>query len=66
MKTMIRLLPVIALLVALGSPVLAAAPPAPYFNGFEKNTAGWYAGGGYGTITRTGRVGQVDWALALV
>ena len=52
MKTMIRLLLVIAILVALGSPVLAAAPPAPYFNGFEKKTAGWYAGGGYGTITR--------------
>src|ERR1700730_1483802 len=54
MKTMIRLLPVIALLVALGSPVLAAAPPAPYFNGFETNTAGWYdiTNGGDGTITR--------------
>ena len=55
MKTMIRLLPVIAILVALGSPVLAAAPPAPYFNGFENNTAGWYdsTSGGDGTITRT-------------
>ena len=54
MKTMIRLLPVIALLVSLGSPVLAAAPPAPYFNGFEKNTDGWFdsSNGGYGTITR--------------
>jgi hypothetical protein len=54
MKTMIRLLPVIAILVALGSPVLAAAPPAPYFNGFEKNTDGWFdsTNGGDGTITR--------------
>jgi len=54
MKTMIRLLPVIAILVALGSPVLAAAPPAPYFNGFEKNTDGWFdsSNSGDGTITR--------------
>ena len=54
MKTMIRLLLVIAILVALGSPVLAAAPPAPYFNGFEKNTDGWFdsSNGWFGTITR--------------
>jgi hypothetical protein len=53
MKTK-RLLPLIALLVALGSPVLAAAPPAPYFNGFEKNTDGWFdsSNGGDGVITR--------------
>src|SRR2546423_10084662 len=51
---MIRLLPMIVLLVALRSPVLAAAPPAPYFNGFEKNTDGWFdsTNGGFGTITR--------------
>lgn len=32
----------------------ADAPPAPFFNGFEKNTAGWFDGtnGGSGTITR--------------
>jgi hypothetical protein len=32
----------------------AAAPSAPYFNGFEKNTAGWFdsSSSGDGTITR--------------
>jgi hypothetical protein len=31
--------------------VLADAPPGPYFNGFEQNTAGWFNNSG-GTITR--------------
>src|SRR5438045_7821062 len=33
---------------------LASAPPGPYFNGFEKNTDGWFdsTNGGIGTITR--------------
>ena len=32
----------------------AAAPPGPFFQGFEKNTAGWFdtSNGGNGTITR--------------
>jgi hypothetical protein len=32
----------------------AAAPPGPYFNGFEKNTDGWFdlSSGHYGTLTR--------------
>src|SRR6188474_133486 len=36
-------------------PVLADAPPGPYFNGFEQNTSGWFdsSNGGSGTITRT-------------
>jgi hypothetical protein len=43
---------VLALLgTAIAPVVLAAAPPGPYFNGFETNTAGWidYSGA---TITR--------------
>ena len=33
---------------------LAAAPPGPFFQGFEKNTTGWFdiSNGGDGTITR--------------
>jgi hypothetical protein len=43
----------------------AVAPPGPYFNGFETNTAGWFDFGG-GTITRrpsffsTGAGGYAD------
>jgi hypothetical protein len=35
-------------------PVLADAPPGPYFNGFESDTSSWFdsSNGGYGTITR--------------
>src|ERR1700736_569652 len=42
----------VAMILALQA--RAAAPPAPYFNGFEKNTAGWFdiTNGGDGTITR--------------
>src|ERR1700730_2064942 len=45
----------VALLVALWAlPSQADAPPGPFFNGFEKNTAGWFdrSNGGDGTITR--------------
>jgi hypothetical protein len=41
----------IALVVALPAVVSADAPPGPYFNGFETNTAGWSPFSG-GTITR--------------
>ena len=34
-----------------GSQALADAPPGPYFNGFETNTAGWFNNSG-ATITR--------------
>jgi hypothetical protein len=55
MKEPVRFLPLMALFVAqMGSPARADAPPGPYFNGFEKNTAGWFdtSNGGNGTITR--------------
>jgi hypothetical protein len=41
----------IALVIALPAVVSADAPPGPYFNGFETNTAGWSAFSG-GTISR--------------
>ena len=41
----------IALVIALPAVVSADAPPGPYFNGFETNTAGWFAQSG-GTISR--------------
>ena len=41
----IRLLPAIAVLVVhMESAANAAAPPGPYFNGFERDTAGWFDG----------------------
>jgi hypothetical protein len=47
---------VVAALVLAFVPSLAeaAAPPGPFFQGFEKNTAGWFdlSSGGDGTITR--------------
>jgi len=45
----------IALTMLLALPAIASAdaPPGPYFNGFETNTAGWFNNGG-GTITRVG------------
>jgi hypothetical protein len=55
MKNMARVLPQLSLLVVLPAlDVRAAAPPAPYFNGFEQNTAGWFdiTTVGDGTITR--------------
>ena len=55
MKRLITILPAIGLLMALAAaPAQAAAPPGPYFNGFEKNTNGWFDGTttGDGTITR--------------
>ena len=39
------------LLLALPAAVSADAPPGPYFNGFETDTAGWFTSTG-GTITR--------------
>src|ERR1700736_1910506 len=50
-RVLLRLaIPVILLVLN----IRAAAPPAPYFNGFEKNTAVWFdiTSGGDGTITR--------------
>jgi hypothetical protein len=45
-------IPVLAVLLAAAAPTaLAAAPPGPYFNGFETNTAGWFNFSG-ATITR--------------
>jgi hypothetical protein len=45
MKKLFRLLSAVALLlVQMRSSPLAAAPPGPYFNGFENNTAGWFDG----------------------
>jgi hypothetical protein len=41
----------IALVIALPAVVSADAPPGPYFNGFETNTAGWFNFSG-GTISR--------------
>jgi hypothetical protein len=55
MTKLLRLLPAVALLfVQMRSSPHAAAPPGPYFNGFENNTAGWFdiTNGGDGTITR--------------
>jgi hypothetical protein len=40
-----------ALLMALPAAAAADAPPGPYFNGFEDNTAGWFNYSG-ATITR--------------
>jgi hypothetical protein len=38
------------MLALIAPPAQAGAPPAPFFNGFEKNTAGWFSP--RGTITR--------------
>jgi hypothetical protein len=51
MKRLCGLVPVIALVLASALPANAAAPPGPYFNGFEKNTNGWSGVNG-STITR--------------
>ena len=46
------LLPVLVWLVVATAPAAsAAAPPGPYFNGFETDTAGWFPQSG-GTIAR--------------
>src|SRR5205807_2397078 len=51
MRTPIRPLSAVALLGALMAvSAQASPPPGPYFNGFEKNTNGWFNEGG--TITR--------------
>jgi hypothetical protein len=53
MKNLIRF--AMALVAAhMAAPLWAAAPPGPYFNGFENNTNGWFdsTNGGDGTITR--------------
>lgn len=59
MRHLIRLLAVIALVAAIGSPAWAdGSSGSPggfcYYNGFERNTNGWFdrTNGGYGTITR--------------
>lgn len=65
MKRLVKLLPVFALVMALmpaqGASVIAAAPPGPYFNGFEKNTNGWFGVAG-STITRTASVAGSSYA----
>jgi 3D (Asp-Asp-Asp) domain-containing protein len=53
MKNLIRF--AMALVAAhMAAPLWAAAPPGPYFNGFENNTNGWFdrTNGWFGTITR--------------
>ena len=47
------------LLFALPAVAAADAPPGPYFNGFEQNTAGWFANSG-GNLSRepSGYVGS--------
>lgn len=54
MKRVFAFFPVFALVIALAMPVQAAPPPAPFFQGFEKNTSGWFdsSQGFDGTITR--------------
>ena len=52
MKSMWKLIVVAGLvLVSTASSAWADAPPGPYFNGFETNTAGWFNNSG-GTIHR--------------
>ncbi len=46
-----RLFAVFAILFAVGATAAADAPPGPYFNGFETDTAGWFNNSG-ATITR--------------
>ena len=55
MKRLITAVPaMVVLVVHMGSAPRAAAPPGPFFNGFEQNTDGWFdaSNGGDGTITR--------------
>jgi hypothetical protein len=56
MKKLVKLLPVLALVIALmpaqAATVNAAAPPGPYFNGFEHNTNGWFDGGNRNIVRR--------------
>src|SRR5438132_108921 len=57
-----------AMLAALVTPAWADAPPGPYFNGFEQNTAGWFNYSG-ATINRqpsfyTNGGGYVDGTLS--
>lgn len=54
MKRFLAILPVMALGLAPVMPANAAAPPGPYFNGFEKNLDGWFdlSSGNFGHITR--------------
>ncbi len=55
MKRLTKFAPAIALFLALTqSNAHAAAPPGPYFNGFEQNTNGWFdlSNGHYGHIAR--------------
>ena len=52
MKRLLSGLPTLALLVGLTLGLRAAAPPAPYFNGFEKNTNGWFPGDDRGIVRK--------------
>jgi hypothetical protein len=55
MKKLIGFLPAFVLFISqIGTVARANTPPGPYFNGFEKNTNGWFdsSNGGDGTITR--------------
>ena len=57
MRTWLRLIPVLSMLTALvvaPVQVQAAAPPGPYFNGFEKNLDGWYDSTSPGPFPNTG------------
>ena len=51
MRKLLFAIPLLALVVAAAMPAQAAPPPGPYFNGFEKNTNGWFPYAG-STITR--------------
>ena len=45
MKTLIRLLPKVCFFIVVAAlSAQAAAPPGPFFNGFEKDTNGWFDG----------------------
>lgn len=56
MKRLLRLLPIVAIALAwTASPVTtaqAAAPPGPFFQGFEQNTNGWFNGGDRNVVRR--------------
>src|SRR5712691_5503603 len=59
LRSLVTLLATISMLASAGLVASAAAPPGPYFNGFETDTAGWFNFDG-GTINRepSGYVGS--------